>query len=94
MKLLPTAKFLNNVILHCRSECKYCCASTLSLVPGLNVATAQAEQKLSVYLHFVKAFIASLLERKTADDGDVKAGLEALNSIEERASSMNRTKLQ
>jgi len=91
MKLLPTAKFFK-ITLFCTAavSASIVVPSTLSFVPGLNVATAHAEQKTK-RVPALREKVYSQLARaqKLADDGDVKGGLEALNSIQERASSMN-----
>lgn len=93
MKLLPTAKNLK-LALFCTAAigASIVVPSTLSFVPGLNVATAHAEQEQKTKrVPALREKVYSQLARaqKLADDGDVKGGLEALNSIQERASSMN-----
>ena len=93
MKLLPTAKFLK-LTLFCTAaiSTSIVAPSALSLIPGLNVATAYAEQEQKTKrVPALREKVYSQLARaqKLADDGDVKGGLEALDSIEERASSMN-----
>ncbi|TMO08145.1 hypothetical protein CWB60_06870 [Pseudoalteromonas sp. S327] len=93
MKLLPTAKNLK-LALFCTAAigASIVVPSTLSLVPGLNVATAHAEQEQKTKrVPALREKVYSQLARaqKLADDGDVKGGLEALDSIQERASSMN-----
>ncbi|MBH0049529.1 tetratricopeptide repeat protein [Pseudoalteromonas sp. SWYJZ19] len=93
MKLNPTTKFLK-VTLFCTAavSTSIVTPSALSLIPGLNVATAHAEQEQKTKrVPALREKVYSQLARaqKLADDGDVKAGLEALDSIQERASSMN-----
>ncbi|QQM66277.1 hypothetical protein JG479_16930 [Pseudoalteromonas sp. LC2018020214] len=93
MKLLPTAKLLK-LTLFCTAaiSTSIVAPSALSLVPGLNVATAHAEQEQKTKrVPALREKVYSQLARaqKLADDGDVKGGLEALDSIQERAASMN-----
>ncbi|WP_105169527.1 tetratricopeptide repeat protein [Pseudoalteromonas sp. T1lg23B] len=61
-----------------------------SLTPYINVSTAYAETKTK-RVPALREKVYSQLARaqKLADDGDVKAGLEALDSIKDRSSSMN-----
>ncbi|CAM4180401.1 tetratricopeptide repeat protein [Pseudoalteromonas byunsanensis] len=64
--------------------------SIASLTPYVNVSTAYAETKTK-RVPALREKVYSQLARaqKLADDGDVKAGLEALDSIKDRSSSMN-----
>ena len=93
MKLLPTAKLLK-LTLFCTAaiSTSIVTPSALSLIPGLHVATAYAEQEQKTKrVPALREKVYSQLARaqKLADDGDVKGGLEALDSIQERAASMN-----
>ncbi|MBO7925145.1 tetratricopeptide repeat protein [Pseudoalteromonas sp. K222D] len=65
--------------------------SALSLLPGVSAFTAQAAEQKTKRVPALREKVYSQLARaqKLADDGDVKAGLEALDSIQDRASSMN-----
>jgi len=65
--------------------------SIVSLFPGVSIATAYAQEQKTVRVPALREKVYSQLARaqKLADDGDTKAGLEALDSIKERASSMN-----
>ena len=66
--------------------------SALSILPSVDVATANAAQEQKTKrVPALREKVYSQLARaqKLADDGDVKAGLEALDSINERSSSMN-----
>ncbi|WP_462163047.1 tetratricopeptide repeat protein [Pseudoalteromonas xiamenensis] len=62
----------------------------VSLIPGVDVATAHAETKTK-RVPALREKVYSQLARaqKLADDGDVKGGLEALDSVKERMGSMN-----
>ncbi|MBD1583698.1 tetratricopeptide repeat protein [Pseudoalteromonas sp. S16_S37] len=64
--------------------------SLVSVVPLIDISTAYAETK-TTRVPALREKVYSQLARaqKLADDGDVKAGLEALDSINERSSSMN-----
>ncbi|CAH9065103.1 hypothetical protein PSECIP111951_03619 [Pseudoalteromonas holothuriae] len=64
--------------------------SLVSLAPFVDINTAQAETKTK-RVPALREKVYSQLARaqKLADDGDVQAGLEALDSINERSSSMN-----
>ncbi|NOU50220.1 tetratricopeptide repeat protein [Pseudoalteromonas sp. JBTF-M23] len=64
--------------------------SLVSVVPSVDINTAYAETKTK-RVPALREKVYSQLARaqKLADDGDVKAGLEALDSIKERSSSMN-----
>jgi len=66
--------------------------SALSVLPGVNLATVQAaEQQKTTRVPALREKVYSQLARaqKLADDGDSKAGLAALDSIQARSSSMN-----
>ncbi len=66
--------------------------SALSVFPGINLATVQAaEQQKTTRVPALREKVYSQLARaqKLADDGDSKAGLDALDSIQARSSSMN-----
>lgn len=66
--------------------------SALSVFPGVNLATVQAaEQQKTTRVPALREKVYSQLARaqKLADDGDSKAGLDALDSIQARSSSMN-----
>ncbi len=66
--------------------------SALSVFPGINLATVQAaEQQKTTRVPALREKVYSQLARaqKLADDGDSKAGLAALDSIQARSSSMN-----
>ncbi|BBN83329.1 hypothetical protein PA25_33140 [Pseudoalteromonas sp. A25] len=64
--------------------------SLVSIVPSIDINSAFAETKTK-RVPALREKVYSQLARaqKLADDGDVKAGLEALDSIKDRASSMN-----
>lgn len=64
--------------------------SVLSLVPGISIASAFAEQETK-RVPALREKVYSQLARaqKMADEGDVKGGLEVLDSIKDRSSSMN-----
>ncbi|MCF2860706.1 tetratricopeptide repeat protein [Pseudoalteromonas sp. Cnat2-41] len=64
--------------------------SMASMIPGMALASAHAEQKTK-RVPALRDKVYSQLARaqKLADDGDVKGGLAALDSVKERASSMN-----
>ena len=66
--------------------------SVTSVLPGITLGTVHAqEQQKTVRVPALREKVYSQLARaqKLADDGDVPAGLAALDSIKERASSMN-----
>ncbi len=66
--------------------------SALSVLPGVNLATVQAaEKQKTTRVPALREKVYSQLARaqKLADDGDSKAGLDALDSIKARSSSMN-----
>jgi len=65
--------------------------TVVSFIPGVNIATAYAAEQKTKRVPALREKVYSQLARaqKLADDGDAKAGLEALDSIKERASSMN-----
>ncbi|WP_394189578.1 tetratricopeptide repeat protein [Pseudoalteromonas atlantica] len=65
--------------------------TVVSFIPGVNIATAYAAEQKTKRVPALREKVYSQLARaqKLADDGDAKAGLEALNSIKERSSSMN-----
>ena len=78
MKLSPTAKFLK-LTLFCTAavSTSIVAPSALSLIPGLNVATAYAEQEQKTKrVPALREKVYSQLARaqKLADDGDVKGG--------------------
>lgn len=81
LALLCAAAFSTSIVL----------PSIINLVPGVSIATAYAQEQKTVRVPALREKVYSQLARaqKLADDGDVKAGLEALDSIKERASSMN-----
>nr|WP_278404721.1 hypothetical protein [Pseudoalteromonas ruthenica] len=64
--------------------------SMASMIPSVALASAHAEQKIK-RVPALRDKVYSQLARaqKLADDGDVKGGLAALDSVKERASSMN-----
>ena len=93
MKLLTTAQFLK-VTLLCTTAIgmSIVTPSALTLLPGVSIISAQAaQQQKTKRVPALREKVYSQLARaqKLADDGDVKAGLEALDSINERSSSMN-----
>jgi tetratricopeptide (TPR) repeat protein len=93
MKLLTKTKLLK-VTLLCTTAIGFSIVtpSALTLLPGVSVASAQAAQEQKTKrVPALREKVYSQLARaqKLADDGDVKAGLEALDSINERSSSMN-----
>ena len=93
MKLLTTAQFLK-VTLLCTTAIglSIVTPSALTLLPGVSIVSAQAAQEQKTKrVPALREKVYSQLARaqKLADDGDVKAGLEALDSINERSSSMN-----
>lgn len=65
--------------------------SVVSMLPGVTLATAYAEDQKTKRVPALREKVYSQLARaqKLADDGDAKAGLAALDSIKERSSSMN-----
>ncbi len=64
--------------------------SMASMIPGVELASVHAEQTTK-RVPALRDKVYSQLARaqKLADDGDVKAGLAALDSVKERSSSMN-----
>ncbi|GAA76568.1 TPR domain protein, putative component of TonB system [Pseudoalteromonas sp. BSi20480] len=93
MKLLTKTKLLK-VTLLCTIAIGFSIVtpSALTLLPGVSIASAQAAQEQKTKrVPALREKVYSQLARaqKLADDGDVKAGLEALDSINERSSSMN-----
>ncbi|MDP2563731.1 tetratricopeptide repeat protein [Pseudoalteromonas marina] len=93
MKLLTKTKLLK-VTLLCTTAIglSIVTPSALTLLPGVSIASAQAAQEQKTKrVPALREKVYSQLARaqKLADDGDVKAGLEALDSINERSSSMN-----
>ncbi|MBW4966087.1 hypothetical protein KZZ04_06870 [Pseudoalteromonas sp. CR1] len=93
MKLLTTAQFLK-VTLLCTTAIgmSIVTPSALTLLPGVSIISAQAaQQQKTKRVPALREKVYSQLARaqKLADDGDIKAGLEALDSINERSSSMN-----
>ncbi|WP_125783896.1 tetratricopeptide repeat protein [Pseudoalteromonas rubra] len=64
--------------------------SMVSVLPGVDLAVAHAETKTK-RVPALREKVYSQLARaqKLADDGDVKGGLEVLDSIKERSGSMN-----
>jgi hypothetical protein len=65
--------------------------TVVSFIPGVSIATAYAAEQKTKRVPALREKVYSQLARaqKLADDGDAKAGLAALDSIKERASSMN-----
>lgn len=93
MKLLTKTKLLK-VTLLCTTAIGFSIVtpSALTLLPGVSIASAQAAQEQKTKrVPALREKVYSQLARaqKLADDGDIKAGLEALDSINERSSSMN-----
>ncbi|EAW27263.1 putative unknown membrane associated protein [Alteromonadales bacterium TW-7] len=93
MKLLTKTK-LFKVTLLCTTAIglSIVTPSALTLLPGVSIASAHAAQEQKTKrVPALREKVYSQLARaqKLADDGDVKAGLEALGSINERSSSMN-----
>ena len=93
MKLLTKTKLLK-VTLLCTTAIglSIVTPSALTFLPGVSIASAQAAQEQKTKrVPALREKVYSQLARaqKLADDGDVKAGLEALDSINERSSSMN-----
>ena len=93
MKLLTKTKLLK-VTLLCTTAIGFSIVtpSALTFLPGVSIASAQAAQEQKTKrVPALREKVYSQLARaqKLADDGDVKAGLEALDSINERSSSMN-----
>ena len=93
MKLLTKTKLLK-VTLLCTTAIGFSIVtpSALTLLPDVSIASAQAAQEQKTKrVPALREKVYSQLARaqKLADDGDVKAGLEALDSINERSSSMN-----
>ncbi|MEI8704321.1 tetratricopeptide repeat protein [Pseudoalteromonas sp. B62] len=91
--LQPVAKLLK-LTLFCTAaiSTSIITPSALSILPSVDVATANAAQEQKTKrVPALREKVYSQLARaqKLADDGDVKAGLEALDSINERSSSMN-----
>ena len=93
MKLLTKTKLLK-VTLLCTTAIGFSIVtpSALTLLPGVSIVSAQAAQEQKTKrVPALREKVYSQLARaqNLADDGDVKAGLEALDSINERSSSMN-----
>ncbi|ALQ10347.1 hypothetical protein D172_019965 (plasmid) [Pseudoalteromonas sp. Bsw20308] len=91
--LRPVAKLLK-LTLFCTAaiSTSIITPSAVSILPSVDVATANAAQEQKTKrVPALREKVYSQLARaqKLADDGDVKAGLEALDSINERSSSMN-----
>ncbi|WP_405598053.1 MULTISPECIES: tetratricopeptide repeat protein [unclassified Pseudoalteromonas] len=91
--LRPVAKLLK-LTLFCTAaiSTSIIAPSALSILPSVDVATANAAQEQKTKrVPALREKVYSQLARaqKLADDGDVKAGLEALDTINERSSSMN-----
>ncbi|WP_282130957.1 tetratricopeptide repeat protein [Pseudoalteromonas aliena] len=91
--LRPVAKLLK-LTLFCTAaiSTSIIAPSALSILPSVDVATANAAQEQKTKrMPALREKVYSQLARaqKLADDGDVKAGLEALDTINERSSSMN-----
>ncbi len=65
--------------------------SVVSMLPGVTLATAYGEEQKTKRVPALREKVYSQLARaqKLADEGDAKAGLAALDSIQERSSSMN-----
>ncbi|MFK3864442.1 tetratricopeptide repeat protein [Pseudoalteromonas rhizosphaerae] len=86
MKLLKTALFCSLAL-----SASVALPSVVSMLPGVNLATAYAEEVKTKRVPALREKVYSQLARaqKLADDGDAKAGLAALDNINERSSSMN-----
>lgn len=65
--------------------------SLVSMLPGVTLGSVYAQEQKTTKVPALREKVYSQLARaqKLADDGDAKAGLEALDSIKERSSSMN-----
>ena len=79
--VICAAAFTSSLVIPC----------VVSMLPGVTLATAYAEEQKTKRVPALREKVYSQLARaqKLADDGDAKAGLEALDSIQERSSSMN-----
>ncbi|KYL32458.1 MULTISPECIES: hypothetical protein [Pseudoalteromonas] len=93
MKLKLTTKLLKlSMLCTVAISASVVTPSALSVLPGVNLATVQAaEQQKTTRVPALREKVYSQLARaqKLADDGDSKAGLAALDSIQARSSSMN-----
>ncbi|MEH6553340.1 tetratricopeptide repeat protein, partial [Pseudoalteromonas tetraodonis] len=93
MKLKLTTKLLKlSMLCTVAISASIVTPSALSVLPGVNLATVQAaEQQKTTLVPALREKVYSQLARaqKLADDGDSKAGLAALDSIQARSSSMN-----
>ncbi|EWS96787.1 hypothetical protein BG00_17880 [Pseudoalteromonas sp. SCSIO_11900] len=93
MKLKLTTKLLKlSILCTVAISASVVTPSALSVLPGVNLATVQAaEQQKTTRVPALREKVYSQLARaqKLADDGDSKAGLAALDSIQARSSSMN-----
>lgn len=93
MKLKLTTKLLKlSMLCTVAISASVVTPSALSVFPGVNLATVQAaEQQKTTRVPALREKVYSQLARaqKLADDGDSKAGLDALDSIQARSSSMN-----
>ena len=93
MKLKLTTKLLKlSMLCAVAISASVITPSALSVLPGVNLATVQAaEQQKTTRVPALREKVYSQLARaqKLADDGDSKAGLDALDSIQARSSSMN-----
>jgi tetratricopeptide (TPR) repeat protein len=93
MKLKLTTKLLKlSMLCTVAISASVVTPSALSVLPGVNLATVQAaEEQKTTRVPALREKVYSQLARaqKLADDGDSKAGLDALNSIQARSSSMN-----
>ncbi|KPH65682.1 tetratricopeptide repeat protein [Pseudoalteromonas porphyrae] len=86
MKLLKTAFFCSLAL-----SASITLPSLVCMLPGINVATAYADEIKTKRVPALREKVYSQLARaqKLADDGDAQAGLAALDDINERSSSMN-----
>lgn len=86
MKLFKTALLYTAVV-----GCSIALPSLMSVIPGVNLTSAYAQEVKTKRVPALREKVYSQLARaqKLADDGDIKAGLAALDSINERSSSMN-----
>ena len=93
MKLKLTTKLLKlSMLCTVAISASVVTPSALSVLPGVNLATVQAaEKQKTTRVPALREKVYSQLARaqKLADDGDSKAGLDALDSIQARSSSMN-----
>ncbi|MDN3489893.1 MULTISPECIES: hypothetical protein [unclassified Pseudoalteromonas] len=93
MKLKLTTKLLKlSMLCTVAISASIVTPSALSVLPGVNLATVQAaEKQKTTRVPALREKVYSQLARaqKLADDGDSKAGLDALDSIKARSSSMN-----